>query len=125
MKSAYYEASRLLEFEEMARSSRSMVWKTVWTSKVAPKIKYFMWRMIHKCLPTKISLKEKGVQLYASCAVCGSQEETMEHVFFNCILSNVVWRNGFSGMQVQRDNNRDNMKFWEDVLEDTTRWTDD
>ena len=50
---------------------------------------------------------------------------TMEHVFFNCILSNVVWRNGFSGMQVQRDNNRDNMKFWEDVLEDTTRWTDD
>ena len=42
VKSAYFEARMLFDFEEVDRNSRRRVWKIVWMSKVAPKVKYFM-----------------------------------------------------------------------------------
>ena len=41
VKSAYYMARRLLGLEEMDRSVRSVLWKRVWTAKVAPRLKFY------------------------------------------------------------------------------------
>ncbi|XWS52260.1 hypothetical protein CRYUN_Cryun11dG0053300 [Craigia yunnanensis] len=79
VKSAYFEARMQLDFVEVDRSSRRRMLKTVWMSKVAPKVKYFMWRLIQQCLPVKVNLREKGVQ-------------------------------------VQRTNIADHVKYWEEVL---------
>ena len=85
-------------------------------SKVALKVKYFMWRLIQKCLPVKVNLREKGVDMEAACAVCGNQDETFEHVFFSCSFSKAVWATVFPDLQVQRNINADYVKYWEEFL---------
>ena len=101
----------------MDRSLRRKMWKTVWMSKVAPKVKYFMWRLIQKCLPVKVNLREKCVDLETACAVCGNQDETLEHVFFfSCSFSKAVWVTVVPGLQVQRSNNADYVQYWEEFL---------
>ena len=34
----------------------------------------------------KVNLREKGVDLETAYAVCGNQDETLEHVFFSLVL---------------------------------------
>ena len=98
VKSAYYEARRQLEFEEVDRSSRGRTWKIVWMAKVAPKVKNFIWRLIQQCLPVKAILREKGMQLETACVVCGNHEETIDHVFFSCLFSTAIWMKVFPGL---------------------------
>ena len=57
-KFAYYEARRLLQLDEVDRNSRSLLWKRIWTIRVAPKLKVFIWRLIQKYISTKINLLE-------------------------------------------------------------------
>ena len=116
VRSSYYEAHKLFKNEDLDRSLRTRAWKIIWMAKVAPKVKYFMWRMLHECLPTRSILKAKGIQMANVCPVCGIQEETIPHLFFDCWVSSDVWGSGLPGLQIQRANNRDTIKFWEDLL---------
>ena len=56
IKSAYYVARRLLGFEDVDRNVRSVLWKRVWTAKVAPKVKALFWKMIQSCIHKKSNL---------------------------------------------------------------------
>ena len=42
IKSAYYEARKVLGRENAKMVQRDKVWRRIWTTKVAPKLKYFM-----------------------------------------------------------------------------------
>ena len=83
VKLAYYVARNILGREQLTRESRMMVWRKLWTTKVAPKIKYFMWRLFHGILPTRLWLREKGVISDSNCVVCEAQRESIKHVFLN------------------------------------------
>ena len=91
VKSAYYVARNILSREQLPRDSRVMVWRKLWTTKVAPKIKYFMWRLFQGILSTRMRLREKEIILESECVVCGTQRESIKHLFFECEMSKVLW----------------------------------
>ena len=43
VKSAYFEARKILQKDNVDRNSREELWRWLWTAKVSPKVKFFMW----------------------------------------------------------------------------------
>ena len=70
MKSAYYEAKQVLKRNEINRGQRDVIWRWLWTVKTMPKVKYFMWRLMQRFIPTRVRLQEKGIEMEFMCAVC-------------------------------------------------------
>ena len=71
VKSAYYEARKVLNKEEVNRDHRDKIWRWIWTAKVAPKVKYFLWRVLHRFILTRTRLQKNGIQGDISYAVRG------------------------------------------------------
>ena len=58
-------------------------WNCIWSIKLPPKVKNFLWRVCRNCLPTRVRLQSKGVQCPAQCAVCEESDEDSSHLFFH------------------------------------------
>ena len=82
IRSAYYEARRLLGKDVVERVHREKIWYRIWSARVALKIKLFMWRLAQNVIPMKMNLQGKRIQVDDLCAVCGRRTETIRHVFF-------------------------------------------
>ncbi|XP_033130538.1 uncharacterized protein LOC103830906 [Brassica rapa] len=64
--------------------------KFVWSPKMLPKIKTFIWRCSLNNLPTGENLRRRGLLGNTLCTRCGA-EETLEHIFFSCAPAKAVW----------------------------------
>ena len=64
VKSAYFTARRVLGKLEIASTNRDKIWKLIWSSKVAPKIKYFIWKLVQGIILTKVNLQKKGIYFH-------------------------------------------------------------
>ena len=53
-----------------------------WKIRCPPKIKHFLWQLISGCVAVKKNLQARGMQGDISCARCGADEESINHVFF-------------------------------------------
>ena len=78
---------KVLSREETNKDQRDKIWRWIWTTKVAPKIKYFMCRLVHGIIPTKIGLPENELGCDTQCAIYGRQAEFIKQVLFECELS--------------------------------------
>lgn len=67
------------------------VWKTLWSTNIPPKIKHFLWRALNHILPTFLSLFRRKVFVTPMCPVCGSMEESVEHILLLCPFAQSVW----------------------------------
>ncbi|CAN1146926.1 hypothetical protein LINPERHAP2_LOCUS15565 [Linum perenne] len=63
------------------------VWRAVWSLRVQPKLRFFLWRLCHRILPTIDGLNRRGMELPALCPVCMRQDETLEHLLFICTVT--------------------------------------
>ncbi|KAF7801558.1 reverse transcriptase [Senna tora] len=72
-------------------NSHSLIWKSLWTAKVAPKIKAFMWRLCNNVIPTATNIHKRLKHRSPSCFICGAEEETAAHVFLECPWVHAVW----------------------------------
>jgi len=53
---------------------------------------FFAWRVMLKGVPTKVNLRHRRVLLNNyGCALCGEQEESVSHLFFDCKVASKVW----------------------------------
>ncbi|CAN1764879.1 Uncharacterized mitochondrial protein AtMg00310 [Linum perenne] len=68
------------------------VWKAIWKIEIQPKFHFFLWRILHRSLPVRAELFYRGLQIPTFCPVCWDEEETIEHLFFDCILTLKVAR---------------------------------
>ncbi|CAB4309819.1 unnamed protein product [Prunus armeniaca] len=60
---------------------------------VPPKVKVFVWRVLHNILPTRDSLLSKGVQGdLGGCVLCGAREESLSHVLLDCSFTTLLWQ---------------------------------
>lgn len=50
-------------------------WNVLWSIKVPPSIKLFMWKVIHEKLPTLNFLHERGILIDPTCPWCESDVE--------------------------------------------------
>ncbi|CAN1290498.1 hypothetical protein LINPERPRIM_LOCUS20730 [Linum perenne] len=68
------------------------MWLSTWELPVQPKLKFFLWRMLHIIIPTKDCLIDKNIEVHPSCAVCHLADESLEHLLFECPISMTFYR---------------------------------
>lgn len=72
-------------------NERIKLWYLLWSSKVIPKIKYFIWILFHGIIPTAVILRNRDIELDTICRVCRGIEESVSHLFFDCVYAQEVW----------------------------------
>ncbi|CAN0913485.1 Putative ribonuclease H protein At1g65750 [Linum grandiflorum] len=63
------------------------LWNQLRTLQVPPKLSFFLWRIFHKILATKVALLPKKIVTDTVCPVCLEGEESLEHIFLLCPLA--------------------------------------
>ncbi|XP_030496466.2 uncharacterized protein LOC115712332 [Cannabis sativa] len=59
-------------------------WKRLWKLGVPPKVLHFLWCVVSSCLPTKVQLQTKHVNVDLQCQFCLTFYETISHVLMEC-----------------------------------------
>lgn len=75
------------------------LWLKLWKLQVPPKVLDLMWRATSRCLPTKVRLSEKNIQLDTGCIVCQDGVESDVHILFDCSFAKECWH--LSGLSSQ------------------------
>ncbi|GMP82024.1 hypothetical protein CsSME_00036510 [Camellia sinensis var. sinensis] len=66
-------------------------WKHIWTLQVPQKIRHFWWRFCKNLLATKVNLSKCRCAASNMCSVCLKEEESVEHLLFDCGWTKAVW----------------------------------
>lgn len=71
----------------------SFRWAFIWTLRVPPKIKLFIWKLINNVLPTGLFLASRipNFRHATYCRHCNEQEEDITHIFHDCIHAKHCW----------------------------------
>lgn len=78
--------------------THSKFWKALWKSNLLPKWKHFIWRVIHRAIPTKENLRKRGMEGEETCSMCHAEVETQNHIFRLCPVSQMVWKSSWLGI---------------------------
>ncbi|XP_048622681.1 uncharacterized protein LOC125591851 [Brassica napus] len=62
-----------------------------WNVRCPLKIRHFLWQMVSGCIAVKKNLQARGIRGDICCARCGAEEESINHVFFECPPAQQVW----------------------------------
>ncbi|GJW24117.1 reverse transcriptase zinc-binding domain-containing protein [Tanacetum coccineum] len=101
-------------YKDMRFQSTKIKWaKLVWFSQCIPKQAFILWMVIQGKLMTCDRMAKWGSYNMTVCALCKRNDESHDHLFFNCKFSNDIWKQLKSMMQVQS-----NAKEWEDIIND-------
>lgn len=55
-----------------------------WELKCPAKLKHFVWQILSGTLPVSKNLKIRGIDYELRCSMCGADEKSTNHVFFEC-----------------------------------------
>lgn len=55
------------------------------------KVYNFVWRLLHDSLPTKLTLKRRGIPIESSCPLCNEGDESISHLFLRYTFARPVW----------------------------------
>lgn len=89
VKSGYRVLSR--GFSQRPGGFSDFKWLRLWNLAVPPKMKNFMWRVMHDCLPTLENLRKKCVDVLSTCQVCRLSMESLDHILQGCPFANRCW----------------------------------
>ncbi|XP_058733587.1 uncharacterized protein LOC131605220 [Vicia villosa] len=81
---------------------------TVWITEVPSKVKIFGWRLLLNRLPVKEQLAKRNIiqrEEDKVCVLCSEHVENLEHLFFNCHLSKIIWEKIGMWMEVHMEDN--------------------
>lgn len=71
---------------------QNSVWASmVWNQNIPPSKSLMIWRCLHNKLPTDDILLTRGCHLPSMCNLCNSNEETFQHLFFECRFAKDIW----------------------------------
>ena len=56
------------------------------------KIKEVSYKIVHRIYPAKKTLERFKIDIEYSCTFCGNYDETICHLFYDCIYSKIFWR---------------------------------
>ncbi|CAN1835232.1 Uncharacterized mitochondrial protein AtMg00310, partial [Linum perenne] len=63
------------------------LWLSSWEIPVQSKLNFFLWRMLHRIIPTKDCLIARNMEVHTMCPVCHNTDESLEHLLFECPIS--------------------------------------
>uniref|UniRef100_A0A803PJ01 Reverse transcriptase domain-containing protein n=1 Tax=Cannabis sativa TaxID=3483 RepID=A0A803PJ01_CANSA len=58
---------------------------------IPQKVQHFLWRATSGCLPTKVQLNTKHVNIEMMCPFCNLSAETIYHILLGCSFSHSCW----------------------------------
>lgn len=75
-------------------------------AKIPPKVQFFLWKLEHKVLPTKVFLAGRlhSLNLLPVCNWCMLKEETIPHLFLECELAQWCWTEVCNSWSIYRGN---------------------
>ena len=77
------------------------LYKAVWFKKRIPKHAFITWLLVWDRMKTRDKLIAWGINVPASCLLCGHMNESTTHLFFECDYSNDVWNRLFARSRIQ------------------------
>lgn len=63
----------------------------VWSSCIFPRHSFILWVLAHGKLKTKDRLQRLGTVVDQLCVLCSREDETINHLFFDCTYTTKVW----------------------------------
>uniref|UniRef100_A0A803PLI3 Reverse transcriptase domain-containing protein n=1 Tax=Cannabis sativa TaxID=3483 RepID=A0A803PLI3_CANSA len=66
-------------------------WQQLWLLDIPGKVKHMLWRALSGCLPTKVQLDTKHVNVDLTCPLCHVDIETIFHVLMQCDFAKSCW----------------------------------
>lgn len=99
VRSAYFVAKSLAmprrskeKGESSSSESSPTKWKEVWRIPIPNKVRHFIWKCMHNAIAVMDNLNRKGIDINPLCPRCHKERETVEHIFFRCKETKVVWQ---------------------------------
>ncbi|KAJ1421643.1 Ribonuclease H domain [Sesbania bispinosa] len=71
--------------------ANSEKWNWVWKSHAPENIKFMLWLIGHKSLPTRDTPSHRGIAVDKSCPWCGAVSECILHCLQDCLKSQALW----------------------------------
>jgi hypothetical protein len=93
----YFLGSYTLEPLMSSPLLESNSWKALWKLKLNARLILFLWKIAWNLFPSKAKLKAifQIPSLDSLCPLCSTEEDSLSHLFFNCIFARVAWRSSF------------------------------
>ena len=85
------EMQDLSEETTYTEPSTTQLQAKVWKIKAPSKIKHFVWQALSNCVPVCDQLANRHCGRDRSCARCGAETETINHMLFGCPLAVQTW----------------------------------
>ncbi|OAY67736.1 putative ribonuclease H protein [Ananas comosus] len=73
----------------------------IWELKIPLKFKVFGWLVLKKRTLTRDILVKRGISNDPTCVLCGTHEETVDHLFCRCVFSKFIIVTGVDDIQAQ------------------------
>ncbi|KAJ4802411.1 Ribonuclease H-like superfamily protein [Rhynchospora pubera] len=90
-KEAYNRFIKNFQEEIPLTDSNFQLWQDLWKVRAPPRVITFIWRCLHNGLPVAKRLSKIFHKTEPLCFRCGQDDETIEHMIFNCPSSRAVW----------------------------------
>lgn len=86
-------ANKIYSFFNLSKGSADSWdgWGKIWRLKVAPRVKYFIWLLLHNAVQTIEYLYHLNLGPQTMCSFCNLLPESAEHLFLNCHKSQQIW----------------------------------
>lgn len=66
-------------------------WHKLWKLHVAPRVKHFIWLMLHGRISTTDYLSNINLGPRSLCIFCNIESESIEHLFKECRYTHLIW----------------------------------
>ncbi|CAN1784919.1 Putative ribonuclease H protein At1g65750 [Linum perenne] len=76
---------------ERQNNGRCKFWRWMWRLSLPPKLKFFLWRICHNALATRVNLNRRNCAPSTACPGCENPTETQVHIFFQCDSAKRFW----------------------------------
>ena len=91
-------------WKEIRPRKEKRAWhRLLWSSFVLPKHAVIAWMTILNRLPTKDRLRTWGFDIAGDCPLCKQEQETRNHIFFECSFSKAIWKMILTLCELKRD----------------------
>ncbi|CAN1132820.1 hypothetical protein LINPERHAP2_LOCUS7265 [Linum perenne] len=67
------------------------MWRSIWSLQIPPKLRFFLWRLCHRILPSTEALRSREKDVPLECQVCHDGPESIEHIFYKCLVSKMFY----------------------------------
>ena len=75
---------------------RALLWRKMWHLKLLAKVRIFAWRACVNGLSTRMNMVTKGLDVDATCPMCGKEGESTKHSLLYC--KKLVMSGGFGSL---------------------------